>query len=221
MVTSGDVRPKAGRTALPADEVDALGDVAPLVAAAELQLAVVAVVELQEVPRLQEHVAELGERQGLFPLLQPGPDRFLADHLVDAEELADVAQEVEQAGGAEPLGVVDQEGAGVSPASSCRNREIWAATPARLASSWSALSRLRSSLLPLGSPIMPGPSADQGDRTVAGLLEPAQQAELLEVADVQAVGGRIEADIEHHPGPVDAVGQGVRDRSTGEPDPAS
>ena len=44
---------------------------------------------------------------------------------------------------------------------------------------------------------------------MTGLLEAAQQAELLEVADVQAVGGRIEADIEHHPGPVDAVGQRV------------
>jgi molybdopterin-guanine dinucleotide biosynthesis protein A len=45
---------------------------------------------------------------------------------------------------------------------------------------------------------------------VTALLEAAQQAELLEMTDVQAGRGRIEADIEHHPGPVDPVGQGIR-----------
>ena len=44
-----------------ADEVDAGGDVAPLVGAAELQRAAVPLVQLEEVVRLQQLVAELGE----------------------------------------------------------------------------------------------------------------------------------------------------------------
>ena len=42
------------------DQLDAAGDVAPLVAAAELQGDAVVAVEVEEVHRLQQHVAELG-----------------------------------------------------------------------------------------------------------------------------------------------------------------
>ncbi len=63
--------------------------------------------------------------------------------------------------------------------------------------------------------------ADQGDGAVTGLLKPAQQAELLEVADVQAVGGRVETDVEHHSRASRCGRAASPGRSTGEPDPAS
>jgi len=40
-----------------------------------------------------------------------------------------------------------------------------------------------------------GAAAHQHDRPIAGALQPAQQHDLHERADMQAVGGRVEADI--------------------------
>ncbi len=92
-----------------ADEVDAGDDVAPLVAAADLQPAPVGVVEMQEVVGLQEHVAELREGDAVVGPLQAGLDGLLRHHLVHREVLADVAQEVDEADPAEPVGVVDED----------------------------------------------------------------------------------------------------------------
>ena len=49
--------------------------------------------EVGEVVGLQEHVAELGERE---PALEPDLDRVLGEHVRDREVLAGVAQEVDQ-----------------------------------------------------------------------------------------------------------------------------
>ena len=57
-------------------------------------------------------------------------------------------------------------------------------------------SRFRSSLLPLGSPIMPVAPPTSGDRPVAGLLEPPQEHQRHQVAHVQAVGRGIEAGVD-------------------------
>ena len=49
---------------------------------------------------------------------------------------------------------------------------------------------------PHGSPTMPGRSSGQRERAVAGKLEPAQGDLAEEVADVEAVGRRIEPDVD-------------------------
>ena len=77
----------------PPDELQAGRDVAPLVGAAHLQLDAHRPVEVREVVGLQQHVAELGERQ---PALQAHLDRVLGEHVRDREVLAGVAQEVDQ-----------------------------------------------------------------------------------------------------------------------------
>ena len=64
--------------------------------------------------------------------------------------------------------------------------------PATLARNMSTDNRFRSSLLPLGSPTMPGGAADQGDGPMPGMLEAAQGHQRQEVPDVQAVGRRVE-----------------------------
>ncbi len=91
-----------------ADQLGAGGDVAPLIAAAHLERAAVVQVQAQEVVGLQQHVAELGERQALLAL-QPRLDRVLGRHVVDGEVLADVAQELDQVELAQPVGVVEQQ----------------------------------------------------------------------------------------------------------------
>ena len=80
----------------------------------------VAIEQLQEVVRLQQQVAELGERNPLFAL-EPAVDRLLLEHVVHGEVLARVAKKREQIDRAEPVGVVDDPG-GVVPASKSRNR---------------------------------------------------------------------------------------------------
>ena len=89
---SGHTSPCAFAAAQLADQIDAGGDVAPLIAAAHLQTAAVAIEQLQEVVGLQQQVAELGERDA-FLALEPPVHRLLLQHVVDGEVLAGVAQE--------------------------------------------------------------------------------------------------------------------------------
>jgi hypothetical protein len=65
--------------------------------------------QVEEVVGLQEHVAELGVGDAVFAL-DPRPDRFLGDHLVHRDVLADVAEKVEHPHGGRPVGIVDQRG---------------------------------------------------------------------------------------------------------------
>ena len=99
------------RKCLPAlDLADQFGpgeDVEPLVAAARLERAAELAELVQEVVRLEQHVVDLDEVQAAR--LQPVPVGRVAEDLVDAEVLADVAQELDVAQRRQPVGVVDQE----------------------------------------------------------------------------------------------------------------
>ena len=108
------------RALAPADQLDARGDVAPLVAAAHLQLAALGPIEVPEVVGLDEHVAELGEAD---PGLHPAPHRLLLQHVAEGEVLAGVAQEIDQAEVPEPVGVVAQPG-GVGALEGEKPREL-------------------------------------------------------------------------------------------------
>ena len=89
----------------PANQLATRSDVPPLITAAHLQRALPFAEQVQEVVRLQQHVAELGERE---PALETRLHRFLLQHDVDRKVLADVAQEIDQLLIAEPPGVVEQ-----------------------------------------------------------------------------------------------------------------
>ena len=86
------------------DQLDSGRDVAPLIAAPELQRAAVVAEELQVIHRLQQHVGELGVGDALF---QPVPHHVASQHPIDREVLADVAQEVEHWHRPCPVKVVD------------------------------------------------------------------------------------------------------------------
>ena len=60
----------------------------------------------EEVVRLQQQVAELGERDAVLAL-EPAAHRLLLQHVVDGEVLAGVAQERQQVDRRQPVGVVD------------------------------------------------------------------------------------------------------------------
>src|SRR5881397_3207640 len=83
------------------DEIDAGSDVPPLIAAAHLDGAALAPEQVQEIVRLEQHVAELGVRDAR---VEPRLHRLLLEHHVHAEVLADVAQEVHEALLPEPFG---------------------------------------------------------------------------------------------------------------------
>jgi hypothetical protein len=89
-----------------ADELETGGDVPPLVRAAHLQLDPELPVEVLEVGGLEEHVAELRERQAT---LEPGLDGVLGQHVGHGEVLADLAQEVEHRHRSQPVEVVDHQ----------------------------------------------------------------------------------------------------------------
>ena len=93
----------------PADEVDAGGEVAPLVGAAGLQGAAVATVELEVVIALHDLVRELREGDPGLAVETSG-NGFLGQHPVDREVLSDVAEEVDRRELRGPVEVVDDLG---------------------------------------------------------------------------------------------------------------
>ena len=106
-VSSGQHRACTAMPRLAADEVDAREDVAPLVRAADLQLAALVLVQVGVVVGLEEHVAEL--RVGDAVLAgHAGLHALPGHHLVHGDVLADVAEEVEQPDVGGPREVVDE-----------------------------------------------------------------------------------------------------------------
>ena len=94
---------------LAADQLGAGGDVAPLVGSAQLHLAAVFLVEVHEIETLHQLVGEFGERHAVALAVETLLDRILGHHVVDRDQLADVADEVEEADPLHPVVVVDHQ----------------------------------------------------------------------------------------------------------------
>ncbi len=93
----------------PPRQVDAGGDVSPLIAAAGLKPAAKLPLEMDEIVGLEEHVAELGVAHSRVAPLQAAADGVLGEHDVDGKMLADVAEEFEISEAAHPVVVVHQQ----------------------------------------------------------------------------------------------------------------
>ena len=156
-VSSGHEKAWTCSPRLAPDQVDAGDDVAPLVGSADLDRAAEVVVQPQVVVGLQQHVAELGERDAVLGV-DPHLDALAGEHLVDRDVLADVAQELEDRDRLRPVAVVDEFAPArrrfrrvprstIRPSCSLMQATLWSST--------SSSSRLRSSERPLGSPTMP------------------------------------------------------------------
>ncbi|MOA02672.1 hypothetical protein D3C78_1221360 [compost metagenome] len=110
--------------------------------------------------------------------------------------LADVAQELQRAHAAKPVVVVGHDRGVV--AFKAQERRHLAADLVHPAGD-----HVRGVQLALGGlearvADHAGGAADEGDRAVAGLLEAAQYQHRYQVAEVEAVGGRVEAAIQGH-----------------------
>ena len=180
---SSPSRPSLG----PADQLEAGRDVAPLVGAAHLQLDAEGPVQMPEVGRLEQHVAELRERQAAA---EPRLDGVLREHVRDREVLPDVAQELQHRQLAQPVEVVDHDG-GV------RALEREEALQLRADSREVRLERRAIQQVPLGGGARrvadhAGAAADEHDRPAAALLEVDEGRDRHEVADVERRTGRVE-----------------------------
>lgn len=176
-----------------ADEVGARGDVAPLVAAADLQGAAVAAVQLQVVVGLQDLVAELGVAEPFA--LQPRGHRLPGEHAVDREVLADVAQEVDGAQLAGPVEVADETGRVGLGVEVEKSADLAAQAVHPLGDDVAGVERA------LGVAAArvadeAGGAADEADRVVPGQLEATQREQRHEVADVQGRRGGVETGID-------------------------
>ncbi len=110
--------------------------------------------------------------------------------------LPDVAEEVEQAPTLASSRGLSTKRAWWGPGEKSSSFSSWTVIASTLRARVSASSRLRSSDAPLGSPIIPVAPPASDDRPVPGDLEAPQHHQAEEVADVEAVGGRVEADVD-------------------------
>src|SRR5439155_7426479 len=179
-----------------AAQVDSGGDVAPLIAAADLQFAIVFLAEHVKVQCLEQHVTELGVADADLAVFHSGAHAFLLDHLIDGEMLADVAEEIEASHVFRPGSVVHE------PRRVRFCVEIEQPTQLLLHAGDVRRDRLLPEQVALGGFATriangPGRAACNCDRMMAKQLKPSQAKQWNEVANVQAVSGRIEAAIKN------------------------
>ena len=90
-------------------QLDARGDIAPLVGTAHLHEAVLVLVEIDKIVALKELVGELGERHTLCELaVETFLHRVLRHHIIDGDEFADVTGEIQEGVVLHPVVVVHE-----------------------------------------------------------------------------------------------------------------
>ncbi len=176
-------------------QVDTGGDVTPLVGAADLQLDAMHTVQAGEVVALQQVIGEFGEGDADIVAIQALLNRFLVNHLVNGEVLTDVAQEGQHIHAAKPVVVIGGDGA-VSPTIEIQERcdlvaDLLDPTLYRLFRIQLTLARLETRVA--DQPCRP---ADQRHRLMPGQLEALQTQQGNQMAQMQAVCGRIESAIQ-------------------------
>ena len=175
---------------LAADKLGAAQHIAPLVIAAELHVAAVMLEHVVEVVALHDHVVELEEGQALLHALLIA---LGAQHVVDGEAGAHVAQQLDVVQIQQPVAVVDDNCLALG--------KIDEPAHLFLEAVYVVLDGLlRHHLAHVG---LAGRVADhcrtaanEDDGLVARHLEALHQAERHKVSHVQAVCGGVEADVE-------------------------
>ena len=109
----GDERAGEGESlavGLATNQLGTGGDIAPLVAATHLQLAVVMLIQVQEIVTLHQLVREFGERHAVAFAVEAFLHGILGHHVVDCDVLANVANEVKERKLTHPVVIVNQYG---------------------------------------------------------------------------------------------------------------
>ncbi len=175
----------------PPAKLDAVDDIAPLVRAAELEPAVGAARQLQEVVALEDHVVELEEGKRLLAV-HAELDAVEAQHPVDREMLADLAQEGDIFEPVEPLGIVEQDRVR-RPVTEGQEAFEDPLDRGDVGVDRLGGEQLAGLVLEAWIADLRGSAAHQHDRLVPGLLEPAEHHDLDEAADVERRRGGVEA----------------------------
>ena len=168
-------------------------DIAPLVRPADLQHDAEPAVQFAEIVALQDHVVEFEEGHRLLAL-QPKLHGVECQHAVDGEMGADIPQQVDVAQLVQPVGVVDHDRVGRTVAEAQERAEA-ALDPLHIRRDLRVGQHLPRLVFARGIADPRRPPAHQHDRLVAVFLQQTQDHDLHQTADVQAVGGAIEADI--------------------------
>jgi len=149
-----------------------------------------------EVIALEDHVVEFQEGHRLFAL-KPQLDRIEGQHPVDGEVRAHFLQQFDVTQLAQPVVVVDHDRIGRSVAKGqqaiedCLDR-------GNVGVDRLVRKHLAALVAPGGIADPRRPPTHQHDRLVSGLLQPAQQHDLDQRADMERWRGGIEADIARH-----------------------
>ena len=168
------------------DKFRARGYIAPLVTAAHLELAAVVLVEVCEVVALEQLVGELSEGHALASLSAESLlDRILGHHIIDGDELAYLAGEVEESPVLHPVVVVDQNGGVGSLALKVNEPGELGLDALLVVTEGILVEKIALLRLHRGVADHAGSSSDKGDRAVAGVLEVLEHHDADQMADVQ------------------------------------
>ena len=176
-------------------QIDAGGDVAPLVAGADLQQAAILLVQMHEVIGLQQHVTELGIANAGIVSRQAALDRILGHHHADGKMFADVAQKIEIAATAHPIVVVHQHGR-MGLVVEVEHPPHLLFEPGHVGPQDVDRKQVAFFALAAGISDHAGGPADQGDGAMAGTLKTPQHQQRDQAPDVQAVGRRVESAVQ-------------------------
>ena len=150
-----------------------------------------AAAEFQEVVRLQDHVVELEERQRLLAV-EPLLHRLEAEHAVDREVPAVLAQERDVVQGVEPVRIVGHQGAiGAEVEKTLEH----AANPGNVRRDMRVGEQLPALVLAGRVADLGGAAAHQDHRAVAGALHVPEHHDLDQAPDVERIGGGVEPDV--------------------------
>ena len=173
-----------------ADELGARQHVGPLVVAAELHVAAVVLVQVVEVVGLHDHIVELEEAEALLHSLLVA---LGTKHVVDGELSADFTEQFDVIELQEPVRVVDHDRFAFAELDESLHLSLEAVTVVL-----DGLRRHHGTHVGTtgGVADIAGAATDQNDRLVARHLQSLHEAERHEVADMEGVRRRVEADVE-------------------------
>ena len=175
---------------LAANQLRAREHIGPLVVAAELHVAVIALKELVEVIALHEHIVKLEERESLLHAVLIA---LRAEHIVDREMGTYVADKLDVIQVPKPVGIVHHSRLALAELDEAGHLPLKALAVAVNLLDGHHAAHIGSAG---GISYHTRAAADQSNRLIARHLEALHQAERHKVPYMQTVRGRIEADIE-------------------------
>ncbi len=165
----------------------------PLVRAAHLQNAAVALVEFDEIIGLQAHVIEFEERQFLVAF-EPHLDGVHRQHAIDRKMPPDLAEKIDVVEAHQPVGVIGHDSVFAALAE-VEEFGKDALDPLLVGLDRLERKHLAAFVLPGGIANPRRAAAHQRDRLAAGLLQQAQQHDLHQRADMERGRRAVEPDI--------------------------